>query len=677
MSLSLLIAAASVAAPSPSPAAVNVTAYPASFFAAASPNNAMDMVTLLPGFIFDGGGQVRGFGGAAGNVLIDGVRPAAKDDPLQLILQRIPASSILRIDVIRGSAPGIDMQGKTVIANVVRKTDDGTKLTLAASGLRAWDGRPGGALRIEGSSRKGSTTIEFALKAAHGFDDGEGDGTRVRTDASGTPILVSNEHNAGAADEYRANLSVETPVAGGKLRLSGSFTSQPYGLITLDQLSQPSGQEFERFHQDQKVEEFGLRYERSITPTLSSETFGLQQFSWGKISDQFMTSPDVSAVTGDDVSDVFLERRRGAESILREKLTWTPLPSLSIQFGGEGAYNSLVTRTSFIENFEPVKLPAANVRVTEDRGEAFTDATWTASKRLTVEAGLRVEASRIASTGDFVSSQSFTFPKPRLAVSYDLDRADQLRLRLEREVGQLNFDDFAAQSGNLATGEVHAGNPKLTPQQDWVIEGAWERKFWGGGVASVTGRAYRIDDVIDRIPIFDPAGTYDAPGNIGSGSKEELAFTLTAPLDKLHIPHGQITGTTTFRWSSVTDPTTLTPRPISGLHSNDWEAHFTQGLPKLKSIWGFDAYGQWSETYYRFNEIDTNKLRTYVSVFAEYKPRPDLVFRAELRNASGRGLENARVVSTGVRGVDPLDYVDVKNLHPGRILYFRITKMFG
>ncbi len=448
-------------------------------------------------------------------------------------------------------------------------------------------------------------------------------------------------------------------------------------LITLDQLSQPSGQEFERFHQDQKVEEFGLRYERSITPTLSSETFGLQQFSWGKISDQFMTSPDVSAVTGDDVSDVFLERRRGAESILREKLTWTPLPSLSIQFGGEGAYNSLVTRTSYIENFEPVTLPAANVRVTEDRGEAFTDATWTASKRLTVEAGLRVEASRIASTGDFVSSQSFTFPKPRLAVSYDLDKADQLRLRLEREVGQLNFDDFAAQSGNLATGEVHAGNPKLTPQQDWVIEGTWERKFWGGGVASVTGRAYRIDDVIDRIPIFDPAGTYDAPGNIGSGSKEELAFTLTAPLDKLHIPHGQITGTTTFRWSSVTDPTTLTPRPISGLHSNDWEAHFTQGLPKLKSIWGFDAYGQWSETYYRFNEIDTNKLRTYVSVFAEYKPRPDLVFRAELRNASGRGLENARVVSTGVRGVDPLDYVDVKNLHPGRILYFRITKMFG
>eukprot|EP01030_Chromulinospumella_sphaerica_P023915 gene23915-23975_t len=51
-----------------------VTAYPASFFAEAQPNSAMDMIARIPGFAFDEGDSVRGYGGAAGNVLIDGQR---------------------------------------------------------------------------------------------------------------------------------------------------------------------------------------------------------------------------------------------------------------------------------------------------------------------------------------------------------------------------------------------------------------------------------------------------------------------------------------------------------------------------------------------------------------------------------------------------------------------------
>ena len=57
----------------------------------------------------------------------DGARPASKDDGLDQILKRIPASSVLRIDVIRGGAPGIDMQGKTVLANVVRRRRRGAE----------------------------------------------------------------------------------------------------------------------------------------------------------------------------------------------------------------------------------------------------------------------------------------------------------------------------------------------------------------------------------------------------------------------------------------------------------------------------------------------------------------------------------------------------------------------
>src|SRR5665213_449610 len=98
-------ASAAPTAPAPAAAPKAVTSYPPEFFAAAQPTTALDMVVLLPGFTFDRGDTVRGFGGAAGNVLIDGARPASKDDGLAQVLRRVPARSVLRIDVIRGSAP--------------------------------------------------------------------------------------------------------------------------------------------------------------------------------------------------------------------------------------------------------------------------------------------------------------------------------------------------------------------------------------------------------------------------------------------------------------------------------------------------------------------------------------------------------------------------------------------
>ena len=85
-----------------------VLVYQADFFANARPNTAYDMIGRLPGFTFDNGNSARGFAGTAGNVLIDGQRPTSKTDDLQSILQRIPASDVERIELIRGGARGIE-----------------------------------------------------------------------------------------------------------------------------------------------------------------------------------------------------------------------------------------------------------------------------------------------------------------------------------------------------------------------------------------------------------------------------------------------------------------------------------------------------------------------------------------------------------------------------------------
>src|SRR6185437_16853817 len=85
-----------------------ISTYPAAFFADARPATANDMIGRVPGFNLDNGSGTRGFAGSGGNVLINGVRPAAKNDSLSSILSRIPAGTVDRIELIRGGAPGID-----------------------------------------------------------------------------------------------------------------------------------------------------------------------------------------------------------------------------------------------------------------------------------------------------------------------------------------------------------------------------------------------------------------------------------------------------------------------------------------------------------------------------------------------------------------------------------------
>jgi len=80
------------------------------FFVDARPNTALDMVNRVPGFSVNDGDGARGFEGAVGNVLINGARPASKNDTGSNVLARTVASQVERIELIRGGAPGIEMQ---------------------------------------------------------------------------------------------------------------------------------------------------------------------------------------------------------------------------------------------------------------------------------------------------------------------------------------------------------------------------------------------------------------------------------------------------------------------------------------------------------------------------------------------------------------------------------------
>lgn len=663
---------AQTTAPAPvatvAPPTEGVISYQPDFFAAAQPTTAYDMLLRLPGFNIDSGDSVRGFEGAAGNVLIDSQRPATKTDNLEEILRRVPASQVVRIDLIRGGAPGIDMQGKSVLANVIRKKSGGFRGMVSLSGRTVYDGRATVGTRVELSGGDGARTWETSFNMGKGIDDGSGEGQGVRTGPSGAVIQRSDIDQEGDTIQTTLTGAVSTPLLGGKLKLNGRVFDDSYKFDEVNHITFPtSRRESTVDHYDELQTEFGGSFLRDFGSKTSLEVIGLRQDAQQDIVSDFAAESRAANFTLD---------RTTSETIGRAVLKYRPNDKFSVETGGEVAINVLESETAYAENGTPIPLPAANVRVQEDRGEAFLKTVWRPSTVWTLEAGLRYEASAIESSGDVSLEKTLYYPKPRLAATWAPNKTTQLRFRFERVVDQLNFDDFVADS-SLNTGVVTVGNPDLVPEQSWVTEGAVEQRFNGGAVVVLTARHFALSDVVDRAPIFLPTGVFDAPSNIGDGTKDELALTLSLPLDRFGFKGAAIRGESTWRHSEVADPTTGEEREISGLHPIDWELHFTHDLPAQRMNWGVDVFGGWRETYYRFDEISTDKLKSYVVLFAEWKPRSDIVVRGEIQNATSRGFRHTREVYDGPRSTADLLFVDDRDIQVGSIYWMRVRKTFG
>ena len=672
MSHQLLLAVLAASTPeavSTQPAeATGVTPYASAFFAAAQPNSAMDMISRIPGFSFDGGDNVRGYGGAAGNVLIDGQRPASKSEGLEDSLRRIQSSQVERIDIIRGGAPGIDMQGKTVIANVILRKDKPGQWLFAVADIFYTDGRSAPAVRFEGSRKFDDKTFEWSALAFTFVDDGAGEGPRDVVSSTGTLLRESDLDETGGGSGLTLKSGYKGPALGGRLAVNAKYDAEHYEWSLNDFRTFPtSGRLAVNDDNASDQGEVGANWERAITSKTRFEFTGLMQRRYSDYSSAFTDGAD---------DGLFSQHNESGESIARGVLRSTRSPTWSLEGGGEVAFNFLDSGQEYVENGVPVTLPAANVRVEERRGEVFGTSTWRLSPRLSTEAGMRIEISTIAQSGDTNLEKSLTYYKPRVAVTWSPTPVDQFRLRVEREVGQLDFGDFVS-SVAFSTGMGTAGNADLEPSKTWVVEAAYERKFWTDGAIVFRVEHDEITDATDRVPVIGPGYAFDAPGNIGDGTSDTLSVSLNLPLARMGVPGGLLRGTADWRKSEVTDPVTGESRRISGQRPFTAELHFSQALPTYKTQWGVDSFIGWEQRFYRFDQIETVELGTWVEVYAEYKPRPDLSFRVEVQNMAARNFTRTRDVFTGPRNISTVDFTDRRDLSFDPFLFFRIRHTFS
>ncbi|HEY0052447.1 MAG TPA: TonB-dependent receptor, partial [Caulobacteraceae bacterium] len=272
--------------------------------------------------------------------------------------------------------------------------------------------------------------------------------------------------------------------------------------------------------------------------------------------------------------------------------------------------------------------------------------------------------------GDADQEKTLFFAKPRFQATWTPAANNQFRFRVEREVGQLDFGNFAA-SADLDEDAVLGGNADLEPESRWIAEAAYERRFWGDGIFSLTWRHDEISNVIDRIPL---AGGLSAVGNIGDGTLDRLSANIAVPTDRLGVAGGRFTFRNDWNVTEVTDPTTGESRTISNVRPSQPNIGFAQDLPAWKLNWSVNYLPILSQRTWSPDQISGFSGSDYWEMAVEYKPTPSLSLRAQLNIWDDFTV--SRTVFAARTNPRPILYEETRDIDPRTFVSLRLRKTF-
>ena len=663
-------------APVATPETGDRTIYPADFFRTYSPANALDIVRRTPGFTLDAGSQdVRGFGGAAGNVVINGARPTSKNDTLETILARIPAQRVLRVEVGRGDQFGAEFAGRAQVLNLVLNSAGGLAGNIDAEIRRDFSGQ----ITPQGSAsallRRGPST--FNLSVGYNNRHAPEEGTDTVTALPSGALVEFREKYNDITDQL-AFISGSWALDEGENRsahLNGRFAVGDFLLVQTNAVFPAGG----TIRNDLLTQDFSRREFEiggDITRPLLGGGLRLVGLATRRTRDNLENSinrieDDVIGGFEQTVDDVRDER------VLR--LVWSrSVPNgWTVETGLEGAFNRLDSDVRLFA-IQPgggrtrIDLPIDQAVVEEYRMEGFVNAGRSLAPNLRVDGGLTFEASRLTVSGDTEAERVLRFLKPRLVVDWRPGDGWRTQLSIQRTVAQLDFVDFIS-AAELSNDRVTGGNADLLPQRAWELLATVERPILGDGQVRLEFGYQAIQLVQDRVPT--PEG-FDAPGNLGNGRHAFVRGTLDAPLGRFGIRGGRLTVNGTIRDTSVEDPYTHRQRAFSNFQEWQLQATFRQDLERF--AWGINYFGSPAIPFYRRNEIDVpNGMEPFVNIFGEYRMNRQTTFTLTLENLFEIGGTRGRTFFTPDRSNPNPNLFEFRERNPHRAVALRVRHSFG
>jgi hypothetical protein len=607
--------------------------YPADFYKPFQPQSALDMLERTPGFLLSEGRSVRGFGNAAGNVLIDGQRPTVKGGGITEVLRRIAASRVDRVVLLRGT-DAAEAQGQTLVANLVLKADVAGSGNASLTFSHTADGHIAPSARISHAQRIAGwqTNVELSGEMVR-FPT---DGTYLDRDALGSLYQTRQEHIAGKAPEYGLALSTSGPLAGGTLTLNLRLNKDGYSSDRRIDIYQgaaddtPDGRRDIAYDEKGRSGELGLDWTRRLGSGWTAKLVGL-----GRI-ERYTTDEDYSEA---DYRGLSSRLQKPSEFVARSTITREGNHPVRPEFGGEVAYNRLSSQLDYAEDtgggLIPVSLANAGTRVSEMRGEAFANLTVKLTRHLNLESGMAVEFSRIRVTGEAAQEQSLSYLKPSLAVVWSPSGSTQLRLGARRTVDQLDFGDFAA-SVNQGDGRPLGGNSGLRPARVTRTLLRLDHRWGKGGAIALETYHQWHGGMLGYLIL--PSGD-EAIGTIGDGRQWGISAQGSLPLDGI-VKGARLTIDGTWRGSRLRDPITGRNRPMDDIAAQSLKAEFRHDIPALKSSWGLTWTAPEEAKVFYTGEILRWRDRALWGAYVETTALAG--FKTTLRATAFNGQDNSR-----------------------------------
>jgi hypothetical protein len=647
--LSLLTLSAALASPAlaqpvdPQPAGSaqrsQTAVYEAAFFAPSAPQTALDIARLTPGFSLDlGDVATRGFAVAAGNVVINGARPSSKAESLADVLRSIPANRVVRVEVGTGDLYGAEYATKSQVLNVILSAEAGIDGNITGSVRRLYTGRiiPDGS--VSALIRRGNSTFNLSAGSSNVLNLEEGTDTLTDPD-TGDLVEFRRKHNSYRDfNPYVSGSWGLERSSSNAMHLNGRW--QP-GLFHLTQTNHVTPTGFPE-RDDDLLQDFPSplwEIGGDISRPLAKGAIKLVGLVNRQQRNGWLERYRFRTEGGGEVLGGFEQLQDAQRNETLARLTWTRsnLFGFSFETGVEAVLNTLDQNVQLFDltggQRVQIDLPIDSATVQEKRAEPFINFGRQLSKSIRIDGGVTYEYSSIKVRGDTEADRTLRFWKPSLTLDWKDGKGWHGQLSAKRTVAQLDFYEFIS-SAELSTDRVNAGNPDIVPQQAWEFHGTIEHPILGEGVAKVDVGYNLINDLQDRILIFDDLGNaFDAPGNIGTGKQYFAQLTLDAPLAKIGLKGMRLKFTGEVQRTRVEDPIDGEMRNFSGDFPNwDWTVEFRHDLKSFS--YGFTVNDRDRITFFRTDEFDSNfNGGPYGTAYIEYRPRPGTTITLDLDNA--------------------------------------------
>ncbi|MGB0908512.1 MAG: TonB-dependent receptor plug domain-containing protein [Maricaulaceae bacterium] len=622
------------------------SSYDFAYFEIFQPRTARDMVARLPGFTLSGSeddGQ-RGFGQATLNILINGRRPSSKSSGADTILQRIPADTVLRIDIRDGASLGIPgLSGK--VADIITKSDEDTFSGNWNYAARFEEGTEpqllDGDISINGT--KGdlsyvanftSGQFTFTQEGDEFYADGMG---RIFENRREDIFIYINRPSASinltyeSDNDHVANLNLTTALRnyrGGRREFFVANTGM--GSTRTGQ----NGQTLIDHGEDEHTYEISGDYSR---PAFGGKLkfIGLHRYADDDTKDalsDFITS-------NSNYTSIFDRRDKKTEYIARSEYNFKTSARHEWQFALEGSYNSLKSKTGFRDTSTPISTNF--VRVDEERAEGHLTHYWNVSDRLNLQSSIGAEYSRLDVPTAAQPARDFVRPKGFVSASYNASDKYVINTKVERDVGQLNFGTFVT-AVDLSNSYITSGNPLIVPEQFWKGEIEVERnddKLLSGGLKVF---AQYIEDPIDRIAL--PGGT-EAPGNLTDAWFYGVEGNATFLLDDILAKGMRLEASGALRDSEIKDPLTNQNRRINSTVLWDYNASFRHDIEDTPYAYGASLELDRISPFYRLDQtLQGNFDRPNATVFATHKAFLGMQASIKAQNLLNQKTERPRFI---------------------------------